>query len=60
MTVNPHFRLDVSTLQSMHFMMLSHDLGKSPGRHRNGPIHVHDDESGAAVGGAPRGMRVSG
>lgn len=48
-TADPHFTLDVSTLRSMHFMMLGHDLGKSPGRYRTGPIYVHDDDSGQVV-----------
>ena len=49
MTSDPDFALDVSTLRSMHFMMLGHDLGKSPGRYRTGPIYVHDDETGQIV-----------
>ena len=49
MTADPHFTLDVSTLRSMHFMMLGHDLGKSPGAYRKGPIYVHDEESGTIV-----------
>src|SRR5450830_527620 len=34
MTRDEHFRLDASALRSMHFMMLSHDLAKSPGQYR--------------------------
>ena len=33
----------------MHYMMLSHDLGKSPGRYRKGPIYVHDEQSDEVV-----------
>jgi len=32
--------IDESTLRSMHFMLLEHDLAKSPGRYRTGPIYV--------------------
>src|SRR3954464_2085551 len=32
------FMLDESLLRSLHFMMLGHDLGKSPGRWRQEPI----------------------
>ena len=32
--------IDESTLRSMHFMLLEHDLAKSPGRYRSGPIYV--------------------
>jgi Fic family protein len=48
-TSDAHFRVDVSTLRSMHFMMLSHDLSKSPGTYRTGPIYVHDDATGETV-----------
>jgi Fic family protein len=48
-TSDAHVRIDVSTLRSMHFMMLSHDLSKSPGTYRTGPIHVHDDATGETV-----------
>ena len=34
---------DTTELRAMHYMMLSHDLGKSPGRYRKGPIYVHDE-----------------
>lgn len=45
MATDEHFRLDASALRSMHFMMLSHDLSKSPGRYRERDIYVHDDRS---------------
>ena len=44
-----HFRLDESLLRSLHFMMLSHDLDKSPGRYRRGEIFVRDDERSVIV-----------
>lgn len=39
-----NFILDESLLRSLHFMMLGHDLSKSPGRYRPGQIFVHDEE----------------
>jgi Fic family protein len=41
---DPHFRLDESLLRSLHFMMLGHDLDKSPGQYRRGEIFVRDEE----------------
>lgn len=43
------FVLDQSLLRSLHFMMLGHDLGKSPGRYRRGEIFVDDEERGERV-----------
>ena len=34
---------DATEIRAMHYMMLSHDLSKSPGRYRNGPIYVRDE-----------------
>lgn len=48
-----HFVLDESLLRSLHFMILGHDLSKSPGRYRLGPIFVHDDEQNRVVYEAP-------
>ncbi|MFT4086022.1 MAG: Fic family protein [Gordonia sp. (in: high G+C Gram-positive bacteria)] len=39
----PGFRIDESTVRSMHFMLLEHELTKSPGRYRTSEIYVHDD-----------------
>lgn len=41
---DPEFTLDTSLLRSLHFMMLGHDLTKSPGRYRQSTIFVHDEE----------------
>lgn len=49
MAEDPDFVFDASTVRSMHYMMLSHDLTKSPGRYRTGPIYVHDDKTGRNV-----------
>lgn len=46
---DPHFALDESLLRSLHYMLLQHDLGKSPGRYRRGPIFVRDDERDETV-----------
>ncbi len=40
---------DTTELRAMHYMMLSHDLGKSPGRYRKGPIYVHDERDNRVV-----------
>lgn len=53
MASDPHFRLDASTVRGMHFMLLGHDLSKSPGQYRSGPIFVHDDAAGRTVYEAP-------
>ncbi|TAK70344.1 MAG: Fic family protein [Actinomycetota bacterium] len=49
MAPDEHFALDASAIRSMHFMLLGHDLSKSPGRYRTGTIYVRDDASGDAV-----------
>lgn len=46
---DPHFTLDESLLRSLHFMMIGHDLSKSPGQYRRGEIFVHDDERNVIV-----------
>ncbi|WP_083672362.1 Fic family protein [Micromonospora sp. CB01531] len=46
---DPHFRYDTSIIRSMHYMMLSHDLSKSPGQYRQGPIYVHDERTDRRV-----------
>ncbi|MCE7005338.1 Fic family protein [Kibdelosporangium philippinense] len=40
---DPHFRLDQSLLRSLHYMMLAHDLAKSPGRYRQKTVYVIDE-----------------
>lgn len=49
MASDPHFRLDASAIRGMHYMMLSHDLTKSPGRYREREIYVHDDRTAQVV-----------
>lgn len=44
----------------MHYMMLSHDLAKSPGQYRTGPIFVRDDKADRTVYEAPEARLVPG
>ena len=46
---DPHFIYADGFLRSMHFMMISYDLTKNPGRWRPGPICVRDERKGAIV-----------
>jgi Fic family protein len=40
---------DTTELRAMHYMMLSHDLGKAPGRYRKGPVYVFDERNDRVV-----------
>jgi Fic family protein len=44
----------------MHYMMLSHDHSKAPGRYRTGPIFVHDERSDLVVYEGPDADKVPG
>lgn len=46
---DPHVVVDATLLRSLHFMMLGHDLSKSPGRWRPGDIHVRREDTGEVV-----------
>jgi Fic family protein len=46
---DPDFTLDQTLLRSLHYMMLSHDLGKRPGRYRQKTIYVIDEAKGHIV-----------
>lgn len=59
MAGDAEFRLDVSALRGMHFMMLSHDLSKSPGSYRQGAVYVHDEASGQNVYEGPPAEKVA-
>lgn len=51
---DPHVSLDTSLLRSLHYMLLRHDVAKSPGRYRSGPIFVRDERADRIVyEGAP-------
>jgi Fic family protein len=60
MAKDADFRLDVSAVRGMHFMMLSHDLAKSPGSYRQGVVYVHDEASGQNVYEGPPAEEVPG
>jgi Fic family protein len=49
---------DTTELRAMHYMMLSHDLSKSPGRYRKGPIYVHDERDDKVVYEGPDAVDV--
>jgi Fic family protein len=40
---------DTTEIRAMHYMMLSHDSAKSPGRYRRGPIYVRDERRDQTV-----------
>jgi Fic family protein len=58
MARDPHFTTDTSAMRSMHYMMLAHDLSKSPGQYRTGPIYVHDEKRDLVVYEGPDAGRV--
>jgi len=50
--------LDQSLVRGLHFMMLGHDLSKSPGQYRNKSIYVHDEGTDQVVYEGPDGDEV--
>lgn len=46
---DPHFSLDQSLMRSLHYMMLAHDISKSPGRYRLKPVLVIDEARSQVV-----------
>jgi len=54
----PGFVIDEAVLCAMHFMMLQHDLSKTPGRYRTGEIYVRDDRAGVNVYQGPDATAV--
>ena len=55
----PGFVIDEAVLRSMHFMLLDHDLSKTPGRYRTKEIFVRDDKRGINVYEGPDGELAS-
>jgi len=51
----PGFVINEAVLRSMHFMLLDHDLSKTPGRYRTSEIFVRDDKRGVNVYAGPEG-----
>jgi Fic family protein len=60
MANDPHFAINATSLRGMHYMMLSHDLGKSPGQYRAGPVYVYDDRTERTVYEGPDARLVPG
>ncbi len=50
--------VDEGLLKALHFMMIKHDLSKSPGRWRPGDIYVRNDETGQIVYEGPDADRI--
>ncbi|MCZ7589205.1 MAG: Fic family protein [Gaiella sp.] len=46
---DPHFVFDETLLRSLHFMMMSYDLSKNPGRWRPGAVYVRNEATGTVV-----------
>lgn len=57
---DPYFEFSKQYLKSLHFMMLGHDMSKSPGQWRSGPIYVVQDPSGETVYTGPDADHVDG
>src|ERR1700722_12827882 len=49
---------DATEIRAMHYMMLSHDHSKSPGRYRRGPIYVRDERRDLVVYEGPDATRI--
>ncbi len=50
---DPHFQLNQGFIRSMHYMMLSYDLRKNPGRWRQGAMYVRNEQRREIVYEAP-------
>lgn len=55
MATEPGFVIDEAVLRSMHFMLLDHDLSRTPGRYRTSEIFVRDVKRGVDVYAGPEG-----
>jgi Fic family protein len=49
---------DTTEIRAMHYMMLSHDHTRSPGRYRTGPIYVRDERRDVVVYEGPDHSKV--
>lgn len=58
MAGDAYFTTDTSAMRSMHYMMLAHDLSKSPGQYRTSTIYVHDEKRDLVVYEGPDAGRV--
>lgn len=50
---DPYFELNQQFLKSLHFMMIGHEMQKSPGQWRTGAAFVVDSQTGETVYEAP-------
>jgi Fic family protein len=57
---DPDAAIDEGLLKALHFMMIRHDLGKSPGRWRAGEIFVRHEPTGEIVYKGPDYERIPG
>ncbi|HEV2756224.1 MAG TPA: Fic family protein [Actinomycetota bacterium] len=55
---DPHFEYSTHLLKGLHFMMMSYNLGKSPGRYRLGYVYIRNDSTGEIVYEGPDADRV--
>lgn len=55
---DPYFTYDEALVRSLHYMMLKHDLDKSPGRWRPGAVYVRDDRNQEIVYTGPEPSAV--
>ncbi len=46
---DPYFEFDETLIRSLHFMMMSYDLSKNPGRWRLGAVYVRNEATGNVV-----------
>ncbi|MEV4533123.1 Fic family protein [Asanoa sp. NPDC049518] len=58
MANDSHFSFNSTALRRMHFMMLQHELGKSPGQYRTRTIYVQDERTGRNVYEGPDAAEV--
>lgn len=49
---------DETEIRAMHYMMLSHNDAKAPGRYRTGPIFVRDERRDVVVYEGPEAARI--
>ncbi|MEA2834660.1 MAG: hypothetical protein QOG66_2862 [Methylobacteriaceae bacterium] len=56
---DPYFEFSKQFLKSLHFMMVGHEMVKSPGQWRLGPIYVVNQASGQTVYEAPDAGQVN-
>lgn len=50
---DPYFEYNKQFLKSLHFMMIGHEMAKSPGQWRTGTVYVVDQQTGQTVYEAP-------